>query len=124
MKEYLIGIMYHEPEAWKLWNDGLMEDYESSTGLFVKANSEDEAISWGGKVGEALLRFVNKDESLNWEEIGYRCWNESDIENSGWSHCISFFQHVAIGEMPDFAKMTTSAYEKWSKDTGTSKTNT
>jgi hypothetical protein len=113
MNEYLIGIEYHEPENWKLWQQGEIEDYESSIGLFVLANSSDEAISWAEKVGEKLLRFVNSDLLLNYSELGYSCWHEPSLEESGWSHCVSYFQHVTVGEMPTLERMTTKAYEEW-----------
>ena len=117
MNEYLIGIEYHEPEAWKLWQQGEIEDYESSTGLFVFANSSDEAILWAEKVGEELLRFVNSDQLLSYSALGYLCWSEPSIEGSGWLHCISHFQHVTVGEMPKLEKMTTKAFESWQRKT-------
>ena len=117
MNEYLIGIEYHEPEAWNLWQQGELEDYESSTGLFVFANSIDEAILWAEKVGEELLRFVNSDQVLNYSALGYSCWHEPSIEKSGWLHCISHFQHVTVGEMPTLEKMTTKAFESWQHKT-------
>ena len=59
MEEYLIGICYHEPEPWRLFQQGVIEDYESSTGIFITAPSEADAISWGEHIAEALHRFVN-----------------------------------------------------------------
>jgi len=113
MNTYLIGIMFHEPESWRLWNQGIIEDYESSTGLFIEANSLEEAILWGETVGESLLWFVNDDPSLNWHELGYYCWVEPEPELSDWSHCLSFFQTVSVGTMPDLTQMTAEAYGKW-----------
>jgi hypothetical protein len=49
MPRYLIGIMFHEPEPFAEWKRGLIEDYESNTGLFVDAGSAIEAIAWGKK---------------------------------------------------------------------------
>jgi hypothetical protein len=115
MNEYLIGIMFHEPEAWAMWNAGVIEDYESSIGLFISALSLPDALLWAEKVGEALLRYANKNESLNWTELGYFCWHESNLEESGWSHCLSFFQHVKEGEMPLLQNMVVEAYQDWMK---------
>jgi len=116
MTEYLIGIMFHEPEAWKLWSKGIIEDYESSTGLYVEADSLQEAMSWAETVGEKLLKYVNEDDSLNYKELGYYCWHEPNIEESGWSHCLGHFQHVKAGEMPVLENMSTKAYEKWQNE--------
>ena len=115
MEEYLIGICYHEPEPWRLFQQGVIEDYESSTGVFITAPSEADAISWGEHIGEALHRFVNGDSSLRWKDSGYFCWIEHEPAVSGWQHCLSFFQHVEAGEMPDLTRMTTDAYEEWQK---------
>lgn len=110
MNTYLIGIMFHEPDAWNLWHKGVVEDYESSSGLFVGANSAEQAIAWGEVVGEALLRYVNHDATLQWHQLGYRCWVEGNPSASCWKHCLSHFQTVKVGTMPDFEKMTSKAY--------------
>ena len=113
MPEYLVGIMFHEPEAFASWKNGHIEDYESSTGLFVEADSGAEAITWGEQVGQALLRHVNRDDTLDWSAFGYDCWLEESAESSGWEHCLGFFQHVRVGELPNLEQMTTKAYTRW-----------
>jgi hypothetical protein len=55
MRQYLIGMMFHEPEPFAQWNRGLNEDYESSTGLFIEAPSALEAIAWGERPLEATV---------------------------------------------------------------------
>ena len=113
MAEYLVGILYHEPEPFAQCNDGLVEDYESSTGLFIEADSPEAAVAWGEQVGEALLRHVNREATLDWRALGYRCWLEESPRESGWGHCLNFFQHVRVGQMPDLERMTTAAYRRW-----------
>lgn len=113
MPEYLLCIVYHEPESFAAWNRGLVEDYESTTGLFVIAESSDEAIAWGEEVGRALLQYANNDTTLDWKGFGYSCWVEESPQASGWSHCLGFFQHVRAGRWPDLAQMTTAAYKRW-----------
>lgn len=113
MPYFLVGIMYHEPEAFDQWKRGLIEDYESSTGLFIEADTSAEAIAWGERVGEALLRHVNNDDSLIWKSFGYFCWVEESPETSCWSHCLSFFLRVRAGEIPNLDQMGTVAYSRW-----------
>ncbi|SJN22491.1 hypothetical protein FM109_04225 [Vibrio casei] len=108
--------MYHEPESWDLWNKGVIEDYESSTGIFITASSIADAIKWAEIIGEKLLRFVNSDNSLSYSKLNYECWHEPDIKESGWDHCLSHFQHVKVGEMPNLKNMTTESYEKWQSE--------
>lgn len=113
MPVYLLGFAFHEPEPIADWNRGLIEDYESSTGLFVEADSRAEAMAWGEEVAQALLRHVNRDNSLNWKAFGYPCWIEESPTMSCWSHCLDFFLRVRVGEMPNLEKMGTAAYSHW-----------
>lgn len=116
MAEYLVGIMYHEPESFALWNRGVIEDYESTTGLFITADTLEEAIAWGDRVGQELLRFVCSDPTLDWHLFDYHCWIEHRADGGGWSHCLDFFQHVRAGEWPVFERMTSDAYRRWEED--------
>ena len=118
MKTYLVGILYHEPEPWALYQKGIIEDYESSTGLFITAGTESEALAWGEHVAEKLLQKVNHDNSLNWKNLGYQCWIEADPENSHWRHCLSFFQTINAGQLPKIEGMGTEAYELWAQKNG------
>jgi hypothetical protein len=111
MTEFLIGIVYHEPEAFAQWNSGLIEDYESSTGIFIESDTSENAIAWAEQIGQALLDHVN-DNHLDWKEM-YSCWLIESIQNSHWAHCLHFFQHVKVGEMPNLNKMTTASYTQW-----------
>jgi hypothetical protein len=117
--EFLVGVSYHEPEACDQWNRGLIEDYESATGLFVEADSAEAAVEWGEQVGQALLRHVNDDPALDWKSLGNICWVEESPQESGWGHCLDFFQHVRVGEWPELDRMTTAAYTRWLKGSRT-----
>ena len=112
MPEYLVGICYHEPETYALWKRGVIEDYESSTGIWITSNSPDEAVAWGERIGEALHREVNGDSTADWR-ADYSCWVEESPETSSWVHCLTFFTHVSVGEMPLLDQMGTEAYVRW-----------
>ncbi|MDO5653826.1 MAG: hypothetical protein Q4G39_06950 [Brachymonas sp.] len=118
MTEYLLGILYHEPKTWALYQKGIVEDCESSTGVFIAASSPESAIEWGEKIAEALLRKVNSDETLDWKGLGYYCWLEESPSTSHWKHCLPFFQHVKTGEWPNFEAMGNLAYTEWAKNNG------
>jgi hypothetical protein len=113
MTVHLVGIMYHEPESFARWERGLIEDYESSTGLFIEADSPEAAVAWGEHVGEELLWRANSDATLDWKRFGYFCWLESMPSESNGQHCLDFFQHVKVGQMPELDEMTTEAYSRW-----------
>jgi len=113
--EYLGMFQYHEPESRRLFERGVIEDYESTTGVFITANSAEEALIWCNAIAQEVLWHCNDDRSLDWKQSGYSCWIESDLETSSWSHCLGFFQHVLVGEMPNVDAMGTDAYVSWQK---------
>ena len=113
MPSFLVGILFHEPEDWALRQRGVIEDHESSTGLFVDADSGADAIAWAEQVGAKLLRFANQDPDIDWKEMGYYCWIVECPETSNWKHCLPFFQRVKVGESPDFSQMGSEAYAAW-----------
>jgi hypothetical protein len=113
MRDFLVGFSYHEPEPHAMWQRGIVEDYESSTGLWVIAEQPTEAIAWAEHVAKALHRKVNDDPLADWKQAGHFCWIEENPSTSGWSHCLGFFQRVRVGEMPPLERMGTEAYCRW-----------
>jgi hypothetical protein len=118
MRTYLIGILYHEPKFWRLRQAGLVEDYESSVGIFIDAETEIEALAWAEEVALRLMRHVNQDPAIGWKEFGYYCWVEPKPDECPWSHCLAFFQRVRVGDHPDYSRMDTQAFERWLKVRG------
>lgn len=114
MPDFLIGFVYHEPEAYAQWKQGLVGDYESCTGLWVTAESLEEAIAWGEVVAEALHREMNDDPQADWR-TNYHCFLEENPAAGTWAHCLDFFQRVRVGEMPPLSEMGTDAYTRWQK---------
>jgi hypothetical protein len=113
MPEYLVGFTYHDPESYALWQRGVTEDFESSTGLWVTADSSADALAWAEQVAEALHRQVNGDPAADWRGAGHGCWVEESPAASGWAHCLEFFQRVRVGEAPPLDHMGTDAYVRW-----------
>ncbi|KWO50045.1 hypothetical protein WT98_17070 [Burkholderia territorii] len=116
--EYLVIFQYHEPEPRQLFERGVIEDYESTTGVFIKAAAAEDALIWCESIAQELLCRSNDDRSLDWTRLGYSCWIESNPGNSSWSHCLGFFQHVQVGEMPNVDAMGTAAYISWQGNQG------
>jgi hypothetical protein len=113
MPEYLVGLSYHEPVAHVLWQRGVIEDYESSTGLWVTADTPAEAVAWAERVAEALYRGLNSDPVADWAEAGHFCWVEESPSTSAWAHCLDFFPRVRVGEMPELSRLGSEAYRRW-----------
>lgn len=114
-REFLVIFQYHEPEPRQLFERGVVEDYESTTGVFIVADSADDALIWCEAIAQEVLWRCNDDRSLDWKHLGYSRWIESDPDTSSWSHCLDFFQHVRVGEMPNFDAMGADAYARWQK---------
>ncbi|WP_258002361.1 hypothetical protein [Burkholderia sp. WAC0059] len=91
----------------------MIEDYESTTGVFIEAEAVEDALAWCEAIAQELLRRCNDDRSLDWSRLGYSCWIEPNPEKSFWGHCLDFFQHVQTNEMPNIDAMDTAAYVSW-----------
>jgi hypothetical protein len=87
MERYLLGISFHYPEDYVKYEKGISEDFEGSTGIFVKASNEKEALDWAKEIGSTLFKRLNPGESKTWESFGHYAWIEKDLESSGWRHC-------------------------------------
>jgi len=116
MNEYLISLEYHYPKDYDLWIKGVIEDYEAHTGLFVRAETVEQALEWGAVVAARLLNHVHAKMGLTLEQFQHECSLEVDPNQSDWTHCLGFFQHVAYGEMPELDRMTTAAYVRRQED--------
>jgi hypothetical protein len=116
MEKYLVGISYHEADYYESSEKEIYEDYESSTGIFITANSPEEAIAWGEIVGDALFKIKNPNETKSWESFGHYCWIEEDWEESSWEHCFDFLQSVDQGTHPAYENMGIEAYLKWRRN--------
>jgi hypothetical protein len=117
MPTFLYGFGYEDKIDMEV-NRRLGTDYESSTGVFIDAASEEGVLEWGREISEAFLRYEHDDPSISWRAIGYAHWIESDPPSCDWKHCLSFFQRVRVGEFPDFSRMTTEAYYDWCRENG------
>lgn len=104
MNKFLVGFTYHEPERWALLQKGIIEDCESSTGIYVAASTAGEAIAWAERIAEELLRASNSDPKLDWKSLGYECWAVDDPSDSDWSHCLAFFSIRRGRRFPRFCE--------------------
>ena len=102
--QYLIGIMYHEHKPYDLWTRGIIEDYESTSGVYIQAASIEEALNWAEDIGQRVLDELNPGSDLDWKGMGYQAWHVKEPSKSNWAHCLGSFPKVKIGEYPDVFK--------------------
>lgn len=101
MEKYLYYFGYQDQEEFE-FNDG-----EGSTGVFIQAENEKQALQWGREISEAFMKYIHRNDTLSWKAIGYAHWVEKNYYESDWSHCLDFFQVVKVGVFPQFYEMTT-----------------
>jgi hypothetical protein len=119
MKAYLVGLSWCDPEEIRAYVcAGLDDDPTCSTGLFVMAENEAAALSWGNEVCRKYMGYLFAGKNCSEEELDTFCWVDADPQNSRWTHCLDFFQRVQTGQVPEFQKMTAEAYVNWCKKAG------
>jgi hypothetical protein len=121
MSPFLVGISWCDPEEVAAYKRvGLDDDPRCSTGIFIDADTEDDALSWGNAVATKYMNYLFQGKNYVPEALEVFCWVEANPETSSWKHCLPFFQRVPVGQYPDFQKMTTEAYCQWCKENGIS----
>ena len=98
-REYLFLFGYETPAESEL-NDAAGFDDESSTGLWIAAASEDEAMAWGRIVAETVVAslFARAGKSsYSWKEQGFAHWLEKDPVRLS---AASSLPRVTAGEFP------------------------
>ncbi|MGL1935433.1 MAG: hypothetical protein OCD01_10445 [Fibrobacterales bacterium] len=97
---YLIGFLYHQPRTMNLFNAGMLNEYESSSGFYVSASSKENAFEWGEKVAEKIFQDLNNDPTLTLKKSGYHAWVIDVPEQSSWRNKLETFPKIDIGEFP------------------------
>jgi hypothetical protein len=119
MNAFLIGLSWCDPEEVRAYVcAGLDDDPRCSTGLFIMAEDEAAALSWGNEVSQKYLGFLFAEKNYQPEQLEVHCWVEADPQDCSWAHCLDFFQRVQVGQVPEFPKMTAEAYLNWCKNAG------
>ncbi|MBD3817135.1 hypothetical protein GS397_03350 [Sphingobium yanoikuyae] len=83
--------------------------YESSTGIWIISQSDDDATEWGKTIAERLVIFLfNRAQIVpySWTDAGFAHWIEQDPEALP---AASYLPSVSVGEMPDLAVLAADA---------------
>ena len=64
MPTFLYGFGYEQKDEMD-YNRRTGSDLESSTGVFIDAPSEAEALAWGYEISEAFLRYAHGAPSVS-----------------------------------------------------------
>lgn len=121
MSAFLVGLSWCDPEEVAACKRvGLDDDPRCSTGIFIDAGTREDALFWGKAVASKYMEFLFQENNYALAALDVFCWVEENPEQSGWKHCLGFFQRVSVAQYPDFHKMTTEAYSEWCKKMGIS----
>lgn len=83
-------------------------DDEDSTGIWIASVSADEAMQWGQIIAREFVAslFEDSDNSYLWTSDCFSHWIEDD---PAFLASALDLPVVAVGELPDFAAMRSSA---------------
>lgn len=76
MEKYLFVFGFETPEQ-KIANSTYGYDDEDSAAVFIRAKNEEEALNWGKQIIKEAMRFLYKENTSEWSDIGII------IENDG-----------------------------------------
>jgi hypothetical protein len=109
MPQYLFRFGFCTPAQWAEngrhgWDD------ESSSCVFVSAQSRDDALAWGREVAEAFVRSLFEGSGWSaaipsWKTSGFAHWLEESPESEFTPDQLQSVPVVRLGEFPDFARL-------------------
>ena len=97
---YLFG--YESPVEFQS-NADAGTDFESSAGVWISGETEEQALHWGRSVAEHFVAWLferSGNKPYSWADAQFADWIETDrsVVNAA-----ATFPTVATGELPDFA---------------------
>jgi hypothetical protein len=84
-------------------------DYESSTGIWIISESDEDAMQWGRTIAERLIGFLFDQaqvEAYSWADASFAHWIEQEPDALS---AASYLPVVSAGEMPDLAVLAADA---------------
>lgn len=95
--KYLFTFGYESKDQRKN-NEKFGWDDESSMSFLIDADSELDALAWGGDLADLFLRWLYRDESVSWKSMGFATEISPVASDRG-------IDAVRVGEVPDFARL-------------------
>ena len=83
-------------------------DDESSTALWILADSAADALQWGQILAQDYVSWLFRDEQgarYSWAEAGFANWIETDARRLSEAGACEALPSVTVGELPDFTTM-------------------
>lgn len=103
MSRFFFAFGYEDPEDVRV-NAAYGDDAESSTSIWIEAETDDQAIDWGRTIAERFVVWLFEragERPYSWIENRYG----HAIEPGETSYVAERDQCVSVGQMPDFERM-------------------
>lgn len=103
MKKFLFSFGFETPDEERV-NNETGSDYESSCSLYIVAENEKQAISWGKEVSENLLHFLyaKKNREYSWEKHNFSFGIEKEPEKNHPPLYLKALKVIHFGKYEDF----------------------
>jgi len=74
---------------------------ESSQGIFIEAESPEQALAWGREISETYVQRLYSPEPISWKTQGFAHWVESAPKKDYPESILQRLPVVAYGSYPD-----------------------
>lgn len=109
MGSYLFRFGYCTPAQWHA-NETHGWDDESSSAVFVEADSAEAALLWGETIAEHFMQalFAATEQTSgapSWKASNFACWIEDSPDKSFTPEQLGRIPVVKVGEFPHFERL-------------------
>ncbi len=105
MPRYLYIFTFQSPEQRAAAASNPATAEESSRGLFIRAEAEDQALAWGTEIAEAFVKTLFSDPAVSWKSLHYDHWLETRPEKEYPKDILAALPEVDCGQFPDFDRL-------------------
>lgn len=99
MKKYLYVFGYETPQQTAANRQNGWDD-EDSQAVFIVANSENEALSWGREISETFVAQLFQDQSVSWKDMNYAHEIEANPTARYSNDELANIQVIQVGQWP------------------------
>ena len=104
MTKYYFSFGFMEPEEAAQLGLHVGGDPESSTGIWIWAESEEAAIRWGREIAENFMKILYADGSFSWKQLNYVNGIFQKTVQYLSPEQLAITPEVTAGEWPDIPK--------------------
>ena len=105
MSAFLVGISWCDPEEVAAYKRvGLDDDPRCSTGIFIDADTGDDALSWGNAVAKKYMKYLFQGKNYEPEALECFAGSKRTPRHPVGSTACRFSKEFRSGSIPTFKK--------------------